>query len=438
MVRVKHFTAVPDAGVRKDIRRLNRTQLLLEGKSPTSSASASTMSLTSRTIARSKSVASGTPLAKAEQIIEVHLPREVAWYRGSLASGKLAFQLPISTLHITLPETGIFLEHHIQPENGDGITRCQIIGSVETNPILQATEIIELVQTYLTTTFTVSKASLTQRIKETLIPTRAMELHDLLRKDPRSICKDANVARFGWHFLRADSILDKTLESRFFARIKELRSSLNALTLAEIEASVPLASRSKSKAQMIDYLLEPQFTFHGPKAEFINNIAQHGLLAAGDINPSTGERIPGRLGSTYGPGVYVTDEAHLALTYADWNRCSLLSINALHRLPGVTRKRMIICAAALGRAALVTPADGFRNKLTLFEGAHSHVANGGQEFVLPPSQVLPLYAVDFDWIPTCPEQRANYIDYAATMVNPPKDSVEKQGRWFQFERKGRK
>lgn len=433
MVRVEHFVAVPCAETQKAIKELHHEQLIKEGKRSPGCRRPSTIKglvPTDHALTRCQSSVNCGPEARAEHWIEQNVPKEVSWFRGSLASGQLTFSLPHGDLYITIPERKVILEHYLVQKDGNLAAHCKTEARFDLDPAKLALNVLLLVDIYITSTYGSAKARLMRFLKDSVTPSRAIELHHALRINPRDICVQAGVAKFGWYFLKAESILNTTLELRFANRIEGLREELKQLSMSDLANCIPDGARSKSRSRMIDYLLQPQYTFHGPKNENIPNIASFGLLSAGDINPATGTRIPGRLGSTYGPGVYVTEEAHLALTYAEWNSRSLLSVDHSDRPLGSMRKRVIICASVLGRAALVTPADGFRGKESLFPGAHSHVANGGQEFVLPKSQVLPLYTADFDWAPVGPEQREKYIDYARQMVDPPKDSVEKSGRWW--------
>ncbi|CAK1359309.1 uncharacterized protein RHO25_002707 [Cercospora beticola] len=433
MVRQHHFLAVPSAVIRKQIKWLAGEQARIEGKaSPHQDARRPSADYTKNAPTPEKAKRQFHALhfhavERADLLLEQHLPHEVVQHTGSLQEGKLTFELPIGTLNI---EVDSCLKR---------IKMCRLVSemfisrNVDVPPELTtahstkelATHVLQLIEKHLVS----PHAELHKYVQARRSSLSARMLKSVA--SPRDICRAANLKQYGWKFLKATSIRAHKLQERLQQRIASMREELDDLPIATLALSVPTNLRLKSKARMIDYMLTPRHAFHGTNSAILDSIAKWGLLGPGDTNPMTGLAIPKRLGSTYGPGIYVTTEVHLANTYSNWDEEDLLFLDPAERAPGKIRKRVVICAVILGRAARVTLADGFREKLNLFPDAHSHVANNGQEYVLPKEQVLPLYIADFDWVPESVQQKKTYVEYAESLVCPPAEGdVDKLGRWW--------
>lgn len=129
---------------------------------------------------------------------------------------------------------------------------------------------------------------------------RTYQVYRGLYKDPRAICEETGAAQYGWHFIKAEGILNAALQQRFLGRTDNLRMELKLLSIGELSSCMPPRSKAKSKHAMVEELLRPQHTFHGTRSSIVDSIAKFGLLAAGDIDPATGLPIVKALGSTYG------------------------------------------------------------------------------------------------------------------------------------------
>ncbi|KAK4502795.1 hypothetical protein PRZ48_006221 [Zasmidium cellare] len=435
MVRVNHFEAVPCKTTQCKVKKLFIEQLRIEGKplpkdidiqSPITDNPSSNSSPPRPALLQRQSSSSFSRLDEADRLLELHMPPAVICFSGSIRTGRLRVELPLGTLQVDVDVKGKRVQsYRLDSDHITRIPRSLGTGQVSGNYHELALTILQLIEQQ------VSVQTRTKTVLDSLLnPKQALRAHSILHeltKSPVSICEQAKTQQYGWHFLKAERIVNPGLQQRFLASIETLRTELKNLSMEALSQCLPPSSNSKSKHSMVEELLQVQHTFHGTSSTIIDSIAKHGLLAAGDINPATGQPIGKKLGSTYGPGVYVTQEPHLALTYCNWNDPTLLDLDPRERPVGGMRKRVIICASVLGRAALVTPNDGFREKTTLYPGAHSHVANGGQEYILPREQVLPLYVVDFDWRPASDETRDAYVGCAESMVRQPVD-VEVQGR----------
>lgn len=90
----------------------------------------------------------------------------------------------------------------------------------------------------------------------------------------------------------------------------------------------------------------------------------------------------------------------------------------------------IVCATVLGRAANARLREGLREAAHLKDGAHSHVANGGEERILGEvGQVLPMFVVSLRWRPDTGGEVKAYAKYAHMMaVGEPQQEVG-QSKW---------
>lgn len=256
MVRVVHFSAVPCANTRAIVMDLHHKQMKTEGKdnankTPTiDDSSGRTLSF-----ARSRSSINWNQYDRAEGLIEQHLPREVASYSGSLRKCMLSFKLSTGTLRIDISKSKPYkLIHKLHPHDGDGKARCRIYLSAASNLTQMALNVLQVLEAYIASPFTSSKAPLTRLLKESAAPSRAADLHAKLRMSPRNICNEADVGKYGWHFLRAEQIIDSTLDQRFVAQIKTMHLELAKLSISDVSDSVTETMQSKSKSPMIDYL----------------------------------------------------------------------------------------------------------------------------------------------------------------------------------------
>lgn len=198
-----------------------------------------------------------------------------------------------------------------------------------------------------------------------------------------------------------DSIIRPELHSRFTAKQEAIRNELCSLPLPDLEASVlssyyyTNADIDSRKSILASHIAQTRISYHGTRTTISSEISTHGFLKPGSRHSTTGEKIKVGAGQTYGPGIYTSPNPHLALTYSIWKTPSCHSLTF-----GVAYKQIIVCATVLGRAANARLGEGLREAARLKDGAHSHVANGGEEWILGEAdQVLPIFVVSFRWRP---------------------------------------
>lgn len=185
--------------------------------------------------------------------------------------------------------------------------------------------------------------------------------------------------------VRIEDVLNLDLLVKFLAARDEIRCRLQQLPLSELEACVPCKRLEKWRHEA-DYrqllerrVLQTRPSFHGTKTAVVPLISRGGFLKLGSVNMTTGETVLKNAGSKYGSGIYVTPAAHLALVYNDWDPEEPPACPSASWIPvGVYRKRLIICATLLDRAANFRLDDGaWPEAAELTERADAHVANEG-------------------------------------------------------------
>jgi len=111
----------------------------------------------------------------------------------------------------------------------------------------------------------------------------------------------------------------------------------------------------------------------------------------GKINPETGEGHDVRCGSTYGRGIYSSPSATFSLSYSN-SGCTRTRANEYFGL------KLVVCATIMGRTRSMYREDGWREHEEAFEGADSHIANDGMEYIVfNRAQTIPVYVVHLDW-----------------------------------------
>ncbi|KAL3956927.1 hypothetical protein ACCO45_009773 [Purpureocillium lilacinum] len=218
-----------------------------------------------------------------------------------------------------------------------------------------------------------------------------------------------------------EEVLRKDLAVGFDRALAQLRTELSSLPLSTLRRHAPpqLCHRSARVADYVEHLSRPRLTFHGTQRRFVSSIVRHGFLRPGMRDPATGAEHGVRCGATYGRGIYSSPDAGFGLAYADrW--CGRTTPGSYF---GV---KLIVCATLMGRARLMFRDDGWRDSDEPHEGADSHVANGGLEYVVfDPPRILPVYVVHLDWgdgdnagfFEDVPDDPAEYAAWAAAQAS---------------------
>ncbi|KAF2164642.1 hypothetical protein M409DRAFT_25036 [Zasmidium cellare ATCC 36951] len=299
MVRVNHFGAVPCKDTQLKVKKLFFEQLRIEGKplpkddetpSPTTDTSSSNSSPPRPALLQRRTSSSISRLDEADRLLELHMPATVICFSGSVRSGCLSVELPLGILHIDIDVKDKRVRSYKLDSDHIAVTsRSAEHESTQDSYHELALAILRLIEQQA------SAHAQTKTLLESLLHPRqfwhAHSLQHALKKDPRSICKQAKAQQYGWHFIKAERIVNPALEQRFSPRIETLRTKLEGLSMQELSQCLPASSKSKSKHSMVEELLQVQHTFHGTSSAIIDSISKHGLLAAGDIIPVTGQPI---------------------------------------------------------------------------------------------------------------------------------------------------
>jgi hypothetical protein len=233
-------------------------------------------------------------------------------------------------------------------------------------------------------------------------------LHNSLGLDAASI-PDTAVAFLGitpvdiaaaippaWRVLHIESVLRPDLTSRFRAYQRRLEADLAALTTAELRRKLPphsaLAGRmlaSLSRDDVLADLVRPRVTYHGTRLRNVGSIVRHGFALPGTLVGGSVVASP-RSGAVYAGGVYSSQSAAYALSYAAGQR----QTTPLGDLPSL---RLFVCATLMGRT--LSGAAGPRSAAIhgpLAEGYDAHFDGGCEYIVHRVEGMLPCYVVHLD------------------------------------------
>ncbi|OBT70445.1 hypothetical protein VE03_00038 [Pseudogymnoascus sp. 23342-1-I1] len=245
---------------------------------------------------------------------------------------------------------------------------------------------------------------------------------DVLGKLPDETC---SLVPPSFRILHVESVLRDNLYSKFLACQNEIREQLMALPRYQLQSCIPKdqSTRRDTVEELVEQVVAPKLTFHGTSNRFVPSIVQNGFLAPGAINPTTGEALPVRCGSTYGRGIYSSPSAEFSLSYS--------GSEAQPTAPdGFWGLKLIVCATLMGRSAQMTRDDEWWTRSEPYPGAHSHVGNNMYEYVVFNSaQILPCYVIHLDWgfhnkhfFEDIPEDKADFV--AQTRKHPKLESAE--------------
>ncbi|KFY63038.1 hypothetical protein V496_04257 [Pseudogymnoascus sp. VKM F-4515 (FW-2607)] len=249
---------------------------------------------------------------------------------------------------------------------------------------------------------------------------------DVLGKLPDEIC---SLIPPYFRILHVESVLRNDLYSKFAACQNEIRNELMALPRNELQACITKnqSIRRGQAEELVEHIVAPKLTFHGTSNRFVPSIVQHGFLAPGAINPTTGKALPVRCGSTYGRGIYSSPLASYSLSYS--------GSEAEPTAPdGFWGLKLIVCATLMGRSAHLSREDQWSKHSVPYPGAHSHVGNEFEYVVFNSAQILPCYVVHLDWgahntrfFEDIPNDKANFVAKThPKLLNEPMAPGDKQ------------
>ncbi|KAE9407889.1 hypothetical protein BT96DRAFT_914259 [Gymnopus androsaceus JB14] len=150
-----------------------------------------------------------------------------------------------------------------------------------------------------------------------------------------------------YRIIHVESVIRDDLARRFSERQDQLRLKL---------IQRPLGELTKSKKDLVEYLVTPKLTFHGTRPDLVPSIVQYGFLKPGSVHPGH---------CTYGRGIYSSPSSAFALAYSG-AQCEATKPGGI---PGL---KLLVCATIMGR-----PVTMYR----VFDNA----------------QILPCYVVHLDW-----------------------------------------
>lgn len=220
-------------------------------------------------------------------------------------------------------------------------------------------------------------------------PISANEMaYRLLGLTPRQIAAKIHPS---FRVLHLEQVLRTDLAGNLDIFRNRLRHTLSRLPTDQLRSFVPVELRTPRAADMVEHLVKPRVTFHGTPRQNVPGIVRHGFLGPESFDPTTGEELPVRCGSTYGRGTYSSPDANFALSYSG-SKARRTSTSEFFGL------KLIVCATIMGRSRQMYRANGWRNRKQAFEGADSHIANEGYEYVVfDAAQIIPVYVIHLDW-----------------------------------------
>ncbi|VUC29809.1 unnamed protein product [Clonostachys rosea] len=222
-----------------------------------------------------------------------------------------------------------------------------------------------------------------------LVPSSTAELaYRLLHTSPKQIAAHIPSA---FRVVHIEQVLRTDLARDFEQFQSSLRRKLSRLPHDQLRRHIPVELRSRRIEDMVDHLVKPRLTFHGTQHQHVPSIVRHGFVAPGARNPELGAAQEVRCGSTYGRGIYSSPSAGFSLSYSDGK----LVRDSDKEFSGL---KLIVCATIMGRSRAMFRDDEWRTEDKYFEGADSHVANEGMEYIVfDPAQIIPVYVIHLDW-----------------------------------------
>ena len=196
-----------------------------------------------------------------------------------------------------------------------------------------------------------------------------------------------------WRVLHVEQVLRQDQANNLLAFQASLRKKLARVGPGTLRKCIPWDGPRNRMEDMIDYLVTPKLTFHGTEARHVPSIIRHGFVLPDKFNPSSGEDLDVRCGSTFGRGIYSSPSASYALSYSQGLNAQ---VNEAKRFFGC---KLFICATIMGRAKYVITDERLRlrEQGEVDENADSHVAMDGNEYVVFSSeQIVPVYVFHID------------------------------------------
>ncbi|CAH0056318.1 unnamed protein product [Clonostachys solani] len=216
----------------------------------------------------------------------------------------------------------------------------------------------------------------------------------LLHTSPKQVAAHIPSA---FRVVHVEQVLRTDLARDFEQFQGSLRRKLSRLPHDQLRRHIPVELRSRRVEDMVDHLVKPRLTFHGTQRQNVPSIVRHGFVAPGARNPELGETQEVRCGSTYGRGIYSSPSAGFSLSYSDGK----LVRDSDKEFSGL---KLIACATIMGRSRVMFRDDEWRTEDKAWEGADSHLANGGMEYIVfDAAQIIPVYVIHLDWGADNPE-----------------------------------
>ncbi|MCJ1249610.1 hypothetical protein MMC30_006836 [Trapelia coarctata] len=350
-------------------------------------------------------------IASLEALVEGNLPSEVERWKISFRNGFVfsytEFDLRIGSFS---RQNGSLFQHAIEnrelsrkvvdplrvlsrqsvSEEGDTARQNSFDFAMLVLRLLEETT--SYIQAYRESLPGKNKSSLSHRHPIGRIPDSTSDAaHHYLGKTPKEICADILP---GYRIEHVESIIRSDLTRRFQQVQNEMRETLLCKNLQTLRQNIPhdrWRSDGASVEEAVEYLVKPRITFHGTRRSNVASIVQYGFLKPDDIHPFTKQPLRVACGNTYGRGIYTSPDPSFSLLYSDDDAQKTRP----SALPGM---KLLVCATIMGRTAQMYHDDNWREQDEPYPGADSHVANGGQEYIVFNSgQVLPCYVLHVDW-----------------------------------------
>ncbi|KAF9770691.1 hypothetical protein IL306_011706 [Fusarium sp. DS 682] len=211
--------------------------------------------------------------------------------------------------------------------------------------------------------------------------------YNILQKTPEELT--AGIPK-QWRVIHMESVLRHDLVQRFWNYQKTLQAKIE---WCKTRLRDRLAPHSKldgqvraqlSKEVIIQDMITPRVTFHGTPLQSVGSIVRHGFKMPGNIIDGNLIASP-RSGIAFDRGIYSSQEAFYAMSYARGNR----EMTPIGMLPSM---RLFVCAKIMGRT--YTGSDGRHGPL--IEGYDSHF-DGGFEYIAHDERaILPCYVIHLD------------------------------------------
>lgn len=149
--------------------------------------------------------------------------------------------------------------------------------------------------------------------------------------------------------LHIESVVRRDLAARWVRYRADLREHLEIFHASNLRNKIPphsdLGGRvraSLSKEACVEDMVRPRLTFHGTPLRNVASIVKHGFLLPGKLDHEGKIVASPRTDIVYKSGIYSSEEAHYALSYAGYQH----ERTPLGWIPSM---RLFVCATIMGR-----------------------------------------------------------------------------------------